>query len=523
MSSIASLHQQAINLINQRRYTEAHPLCVQVIQAQPGHADAYFLLGVINFELGQVAKSTALIEEAIKRDPKPEYLAHLAKAHALLGNLRQAKALAQACPPEKLDNALTLDTLGVALSRVGLHQQALQYFEKALQLDASKAAYHYNLAVSAKFCGDFDTAKSAFETAINLKPDYAQAHFALSDLGGIDTQNHHLHRLEPLYQANSDADAGLHLGHAMAKEYEALGQYDQAFAILRDCKDKKLASINYDFAEDARLYTHCQQLLLQYKDKMSQGCVSEEPIFVLGMPRSGTTLVERILSSHSEVTSAGELQDFGMAVKELTRTPSRQVLDVQTLESAYQIDFAQLGERYLQRTRAVTGQTPRFVDKLPFNFFYLDLIRRALPKAKILCLLRNPLDTCIGNFRQLFSISSPYYSYAYNLENTGRFYAAFRQWVEAFSQMQHPHFRFVDYEKLVANPEEEVRALLDFCGLSWQQACLRVEDNQTPVSTASKVQVREPINTRSVGRWRRYQAYTQELEQLLRFAGWLKS
>ena len=233
------------------------------------------------------------------------------------------------------------------------------------------------------------------------------------------------------------------------------------------------------------------------------------------MPRSGTTLVERIITSHSQVASGGELQDFGLAVKELAKTPSNQVLDLPTLQAAEQLSFAELGSRYLERTSFLLNNKKYLVDKLPFNFFYVGLIRRALPNAKIVCLLRDPMDTCIGNFRQLFSLSSPYFAYAYDLESTGRFYKNFYSLVHHWQNLFPHNVRLQSYEELVTRPAEEIPALIDFCGLSWEAACLQVEKNKAPVSTASKVQVREAINTRSIGRWRQYAAHTAKLEALL--------
>lgn len=511
-------HQHAMQLLQQRRYKEAHACLAQLLQHQPDHADSYFLLGVINLEYGQVQKSIRLMEKAVSLHAKDEYLAHLAKGYSLTGALEQAKAIAQALPAEQIQQALTLDTLGVALSRVGLHQLALSYFQHAVRLQQNKASYFYNLGVSLKFVGDFPSAKAAFEQALQLEPTYYQAHYAISDLAMTSDPKARINELHQLKTKLHSPDALLHIGHALAKEYEPIHNYPAAMAELAQAKQHKAQTLNYQVEEDLALFAastqHAASPVLS-----STGCPSREPIFILGMPRSGTTLVERILSSHSDVLSAGELQDFGVAVKELTATPSAKVLDPETLSAAYALDFSALGERYLERSRVVTGSKPRFIDKLPFNFFYIDLIRRALPNAKIICMMRHPMDTCLGNYRALFSLGSPYYRYAFNLKHTAHFYTAFHQLALFWQQQNLPNFRLQSYEALVQNPEQQIAELLEFCDLDWQQACLQSELNQAPVSTASKVQVREPVNTKSVGRWQKYQPMLEPLLQQLKAAG----
>ncbi|CAI3804085.1 tetratricopeptide repeat-containing sulfotransferase family protein [Rheinheimera sp. MM224] len=516
--ALARQHQQALQLIQQRRLKEAHACLAQLLEHQPDHADSYFLLGVINLEYGQVHKSIRLMEKAVSLHAKDEYLAHLAKCYSLTGDLEKAKSIAQALPAEDIQQALTLDTLGVALSRVGLHQLALSYFQRAVALQSNKASYFYNLGVSLKFIGDFPAAKAAFEQALQLEPDYYQAHYAYSDLAMTSDVSSRISQLQQVKSRLQSPDALLHIGHALAKEYEAVSDYPSAMAELHQAKRIKSQALTYQVEEDLPLFATAIQNASIPVD-VAAGHPSAEPIFILGMPRSGTTLVERILSSHTAVLSAGELQDFGLAVKELTATTSAKVLDTDTLAAASELDFHALGQRYLERSRVITGNKERFIDKLPFNFFYIDLIRRALPNAKIICMMRHPVDTCLGNYRALFSLGSPYYRYAFQLKHTARFYAAFHQLALFWQQQNLPNFRLQSYEDLVQNPKQQITELLEFCDLSWQEACLHSEQNQAPVSTASKVQVRQAINTKSVGRWQKYQPMLEPLLQQLRAEG----
>lgn len=521
MEPIHTLHSQACQLINERKFIQAHPLLVQVVRRQPQHADSYFLLGIINLEIGQVGKAVKLIEKAMAIQTTLEYRVYLLKAYALQGDATRVAQLTSQMRPQRFTSALLLDTAGVALSHVGHHVAAIEYFKQAIRLDGRNPEFFYNLGVSFKFIGDFEGAKQAFTSALKFAPEHSQTLFSLSDLGMNEGTQKRLQHLQACLDKQSNADSILHLSHAMAKEYEAQDKYLQAFECLKTAKKIKLDTLDYQFSDDKNVFATVYRLAKRHQGDSAGGFDSNAPIFIVGMPRSGTTLLDRILSQHSKVTSAGELHDFGAAVKEVTKTAGSKALDIATLEAAYRVSPVDIGQRYIEKTKLHQHATGHFIDKLPFNFFYLDLIRKALPNAKVLCMLRHPMDTCVGNYRQLFSLSNPYFHYAYDLETTGNYYTEFCRLVEHWQQLHREHLMCVQYEELVAKPEHHIRQILSFCELDWQDQCVQVEKNTSPVSSASKVQVREPINQSSVGRWQRYKPLTDELEKLLSANGML--
>lgn len=506
-----SSHQHAIQLINQREYVKAHQILVGLLHQNPGFADGYFLLGIINSEIGQFNKAVALIEKAVGIQAEPEYWVYLAKCESILGNYPAALANVDACADSPSLSVSALDTLGVTLSRIGEHQRALQCFDRAIQHTSQQphAQLFYNFGVSLKFSGDFTGAANAFERAIALNPAHYQAYFARSDLKITANAEQRITQLLEQRENNLSAEGQLHIGHALAIEYQQQQQYDAAFQSLETAKLQWRSELDYHPDHDRPLFNAAMQTNLA---NTTSGYQSSRPIFVVGMPRSGTTLIERVLSGHSQVGSGGELQDFGVALKELTQSPGNHVLDAKTLEMAAQVDAASLGKRYIEKTRIVAPELAHFVDKLPFNFFYIRLIKQALPNAKVICLLRNPMDTCIGNYRQLFSIHSPYYNYAYDINWVGQFYTQFYQMVTSLADTVGVHI--VNYEQFTAEPEAHTRRLLAYCDLDYEAQCVQVEDNQLPVSTASKVQVREPINTRSIGRWKRFEQHLSPLKAL---------
>jgi hypothetical protein len=215
------------------------------------------------------------------------------------------------------------------------------------------------------------------------------------------------------------------------------------------------------------------------------------------------------------VVSAGELQNFGVELKKMTMTSSNNVLDKETIYKAKDINFEQLGNRYIQGIGSMVDSHPHFIDKMPLNFFYIGFIKKALPNAKIIILRRNAIDTCVSNFRTLFAVNFSYYNYAYDLMDTGKYFAKFDDLIRFWKSIYADEILEVSYEDLVNNPEKNVRLILSHCDLEWQSQCLNFHENLAPVSTASSVQVRQPLNNKSIGRWKRYGDQLSPLKSFL--------
>jgi tetratricopeptide (TPR) repeat protein len=515
-SRIKVLHQQAQKALNQGLYQQAHQHLILILQQDKYFADAYFLLAMIASVHHNLAKAIELIKQANALAPNnPEYLSQLAKHYALDNNHVEALHFAELAAKLTAQSSLTLDTLGVTYSQMGLHEKAVHFFKKSVAINDKNPNYFFNLGASLKFIGDFDGARKAYEKAILMAPKYYKAHSALTGLGGISKDNNHISLLEELFKQTQHADDRLHIGHALAREYESLEDFDKAFHYLEMAKKFKLKHLKYSIDEDKALFNSLASHFKDCKHSLIQGFNTEEAIFVVGMPRSGTTLVERIISQHTDVTSAGELQHFGLLVKKMAKTPSNRVIDAETVAATKAINFKELGKSYIDSTRAITGKTAKFVDKMPLNVLYVGFILQALPKAKIICLDRNPLDTIVSNFRQLFSVNQSYYNYAYDLQTTTEFYLLFKQLAELWLALFPDNFYLINYEKLVNDPINEAKQLIEFCDLSWQEQCVDIHQNSAPVATASALQVRSPINNRSVGNWKKYDAYLDGVKKKL--------
>ncbi len=520
MTDPDKIYAQAIAAFNQRNFRQAFELSMSLLPQAPNHAELHHLAGLAALELQAMPQALEWLQRAVNLYPgRADYAAVFAKALSMVNLSADAVRAAEHALTQLPLSAHTLDTLGVVFTRANAHERATALYDRAVTLMPSHPNYHHNFAKSLVFMNRMDEAERELETCIRLAPSLWGAHLTLSQLRRQSPEHNHVQRLLALLpKSGGNLAAQLNLHLSLAKEYEDLADYPKAFEHLRTGKAAGKAMSQYTFAQDKALFAAVTRAAPQPQPPAA-GFPTDEPIFIIGMPRSGTTLVERILSSHPDVHAAGELQNFPLALKRASGSHTPHLIDVGTIERSQNLDWLALGEDYLNSTRPDTGLTPRFIDKLPHNFLHVGAIANALPNAKIICLRRNPMDTCLGNFRQLFNIGSPYHGYANDLLDTGRYYVLFDRLMQHWQQVFPGRILEIGYESLVQSQERHTRELLAFCKLSWNDACLHFEKNEAPATTASAVQVREPIYRGALQRWKLYEPQLGELRKLLEDAG----
>lgn len=490
--------------LSRRDLAAAEHLAASVVAAFPEDAEGRFLLGMARAEAGRVSAGAADIAQAVALDPQGRYRAQLARLQVML---RQDDAAAQTLAAVELalpDDALGRDTIGCVYARLGEHAASVPHFREAVRLAPDNASFRYNLAAALNFIGDVDGAEAQAEALIAIDPDYARGHHMLAGMRKHSAERNHVERLTAALARARAPDARLLLGYALAKELEDIGEQQAAFSCLAEANAEHRARLPYTFARDSVNFDAIERTWPRVAEAAVNGAPLDAPIFVIGMPRTGTTLVDRILSSHPEVRSAGELQAMPLAVKKAAGTTSRVVLDPETIEAAAGEDLGGIGRDYMARALSHAGarEQGRFVDKFPGNFQYAGFIARALPEARIVCLRRHPLDTVLANFRNLFAISSRYYDYSYDLMDIARYYARFDRLMAFWRAALPGRILELGYEDLVADQEGATRRLLAHCGLAWDAACLDFHHNTAPVSTPSAAQVRRPMYKDSVARWK---------------------
>jgi tetratricopeptide (TPR) repeat protein len=512
MTDLSARHRAAVTALNRGDNDEACRLCRELIALRPDHADSHFLLGMAEANQGRLPAALTSVQTAVRLRSSPEYLAQLARLFVMAR--RDADALATAAQALAMQptDALTLDTIGGIYSRLGAHARALPCFAQAVAKNPGHAQMRFNYAASLGFTGDFEQAEQQYEAAIALNSRLVKAHSSLSSVRTQTPERNHVARLEALLASTTDSVDSLHLHYALAKEHEDLKNRDAVFQHLATANRRRKRELGYDIKFDRDIFERLAQRFAADHYFMGAGArldPEQAPIFVLGMPRTGTTLVDRILSSHPAVESAGELQVLQVALKRLARTTGRYALDPETIDAAQSLQPAQLGQLYMDNAAPYRKSARRFVDKLPLNFLYVGYIARALPDAKIVCLRRHPLDTVWSNYRHLFATNFSYYSYSYDLLDTAAYYVMFDRLMRFWQKRFPGRVLEVQYETLVEDQEAQTRRLLAHCDLPWDERCLNFHHNDAAVATPSATQVRQPMYRSALGRWRHYERHLE--------------
>ena len=512
-------YAEAVAALNQGDWHKAQQLSMYLLREVPSHPGICFVAGIAALHLQQLPLAVSCLQRATNLDvPRADYVAQLARALAMTSKTSEAVQAADRALALSPEDAMTLDTLGVVYTQANLYEKAAGLFRRVIELDPAQASYRFNFATSLVFSGKMEQAERELEACLVLDRRYWKAYLTLSQQRKQTPERNHVARLrDVLRDCEGNSEATMYVNLALGKELEDLGRYPEAFGAI--AKGKQAGrSPSYTSKRDEVLFDAIER---SFPGPVADaaGFRSDVPIFVFGMPRTGTTLVERILSSHPQVQSAGELQDFGFQLKRLSGSLTPGLLDPDTFANTANFDWKRLGEAYIASTSGRADGRARFTDKLPHNFLYAGHIANALPGARLICVRRDPVDTCLSNFRQLLSRNSAYYDYSFDLLDIGRYYLRFNR-LMSFWQTQLPgRILEVSYEDLVGNQEACTRRMLQFCALEWHEDCLRFQENRAPVATASAVQVREPMYRSSVQRWRHYEPQLADLLQLFDAAG----
>jgi tetratricopeptide (TPR) repeat protein len=496
------------------RPEEAEQRLRDLLTARPNDAAAFRLMAEALGRLKRHRDAATLLEHALSLEPAHEG-ARFAYANALYQQQKAPEAAAELEPllAKHSSEPAYLNLLAGCLTLMGDLERVTTIYESLLRAYPRQPKIWLNYGHTLRALGRRPDAVAAYRQAIALAPDFGEAYWGLADL-----------KVEPLSPGEEkaiDAQLGrsdlsegnrLHFHYALGKALDDRGEHSAAFAHYAMGAEIRRRTLGRDPDRAAGLLERDKAVFSPafLSEREGWGSATNDPIFIVGLPRSGSTLIEQILASHSQVEGTMELADIGIIAQDLGWTGADYAAAVADLDTAA---AKELGERYLQRTRVYRKlDRPRFVDKMPDNFQHLGLIHLILPNAKIIDARRHPLGACLSAFRQHFAQG---HDYSYDLAHLGRYYRGYVGFMDHFDRVLPGRVHRVIYEDMVEDAEGQIRRLLDYCGLPFEEACLRFYETDRAVRTVSSEQVRRPIFRDSVEQWRSYEAFLDPLKEAL--------
>ena len=498
-------------LIQRRQLAEARTTCDAFLMRHPERAEGWLLLARICQQGGDYRGMLESARHALTLDPAntvARFTEIEARMHA--GDIAGARASLTAVESAAGADSGTWRRLSEFHSHLNQHEQAATCAIRVASLKPYDAQAAYTKASTLIAIGRMEEAESLLDEVIARTPDDADAWYNRATIRRQTPERNHVAALRAALAGRSPGAAPVALHYALAKELEDLGEYAESFAALAQGAAARRKVLSYQVETDEQaIASIIRSFDRNWYDRAGTGLDVEGPIFVVGLPRTGTTLVERILIRHEQVATVGEVNDLALAV---TRTAGPKTVKEELIKAATHIEPLALGESYWTAIQGYGHSRPYVVDKTPLNFLYLGLIAKALPRARIVHVRRHPMASCYAMFKTLFRMGYPF---SYDLEDLGHYFLAYTRLMNYWRALLPGRFLDLDYEALVDDQEGTTRRLLEHCGLPWREECLRFYENKAPTATASAAQVRQPIYTESKDLWRHYRTELAPLAQLL--------
>jgi tetratricopeptide (TPR) repeat protein len=458
------------------------------------------------------------LEQAVERLPnQPDLLVDYGLSLIASGRRSDALSIASRVEFQTLTTAELNTARGMLFSLCEEPQRALPSFVAALSQRQNSCECLYNYASAQRMLGDLLGAEQSLNRALALNPNHGPSHLMRSDLRHQTEASNHIAALLLALRLPGTRENCIALKFALVKELEDLGRFEESFTALELACRMQRRRMTYDVMQDVATIEQIIQTQTGTEIGGSTGFPTEEPIFVFGLPRSGTTLIAEILASHSEVTSIGESPAFAAeAIRAVRENTGRQVGKSEFVTRVLELNPGILGAAYIAATRPQSGRTLKFVDKTPINYLYAGIIARSLPMAKIVAVARDPMDVCFAMFKTLFTGAYPF---SYDLCELGEYYAAWHRLMLHWKAVLGGRLLVVQYEDLVANQVRVTRRILEHCGLEWQESCLEFGKGTRAITTASASQVRRGLYSSSVGKSARYSCFLKGLQNKLELHG----
>lgn len=481
---------------------------------------AHYLIARVTIETRQMDVALKALERAVELDAsKSEYWAFLALVHSQTGNMVKAETAVRSALEVVNDKPYVLHTVAHILSALGHFKEAIHFLKKATHILPDNGVYHRALGVGLLAIGDFNGARQSLKNAVALNENDAESWWVLSSLLKAEDNNMANSLISIMKATESEAYPRplAYLGYAAGKLFEDTQCWDRAFDAFERGAAEKRSTVDYDRVQAKNTFETLKKVCTNDWLQSSHSEINEStPIFIIGQPRTGTTIVDRIISNHSLVHSAGEPLQLIMSLRAITGSRTKEFISAELINKSKRVTGAEIAKSYLLGLGNLRGTTPYFIDKFPMNFMLVGFIAKAFPNAKIVHVTRNPADTCFAVFKQLFE---DVYQHSYDQCEMAEHYVMYHNLMEHWHATMPGKIFDIAYEDVVADNDMQARKLIQYLGLDWEDACTNFETNNTAVATASAAQVREKMHNRSVGRWKKYEKHLFPTLKILKSAG----
>jgi len=507
---------RATKLEKEEKFAEAEQIYQQILTRHPDNVSAMRLWARLGIEQERYAEAEVLLRQAVEVAPGfTRAWADLCRVQFELENhddtIESAKRLIT-LNPRGPDGHIWL---AAASASSGHHRDAVEAFDAALEIEPDHVGALCGKGNACRTFGDQDAAIAAFRKSIKVNPLHAEAYWSLANMKTFRFEDQEVdHMLALLGDERIPPEGQVQLNNALGLEFDGRGDFDRAFEFIDRGNILRRGQEFYDRVEneekvDLSIEAFTQQFL---EDNAGHGDPEPAPIFIVGLPRSGSTLLEQILSSHSMVDGTHELADLGKIIRSNPQFTGPRLRYPTSIANIDTDGFETLGSEYIERTRRYRGDRAFFTDKNPNNFAHVGLLHLILPNAKIINARRHPLDSCFGSYKQLFAQGQPF---SYDLVEIGEYYLQYQRLMDHWQEVLPGKVLDVHYEDVVADLEGQVSRILEYCKLDWEASCLRFHETNRSVKTASSEQVRQPIYSSSVNDWRHYESHLCTLIEVL--------
>jgi len=510
MINIKEQIQSAINIYKSGNLNKAEEVTNKLIAKNPRVVFLYNLLGLILSGQKKIDEAIECYKKGLEIDPN--YAMIYNNLGSIFFSFPSHKNIKKS--EEFYKKSILLDkkipephnNLGNLYKSLNRFDEAIKYFNKAIEIDSKLSFVHHNLATTYITTGKFDEAKHHFEAAIKISPNFILAHRGLSRVTKYNKETKHLNELNRLYQEikSKDLENKMELAFSLGKAYEDIKSFDKSFMFYKEgneiCRKKIIFSIENEKKNFKTIKsTFNKKLFDKYK---KSGFQNTYPIFIVGMPRSGTTLVEQILSSHPKVFGADEIDFMPNLVKKNFKDNDLR-LSFEDIDKLNEKNLTEIGKDYIKKIKVISKNHDRSTDKLPINFLLIGFIKLILPDSKIINCYRDPKDNCLSIFKNHFT--SGRVNFGYDLNEIVQYYNLYADLMKHWNNAL-PNFIYnLKYEDLISNSELQIKKLVNFCNLKWSESCLNFHNNSRPIKTASDTQARSKIYNTSINYWKNYE------------------